>query len=102
MQESPFYEIVLQRGIEQGIERGIEQGIERGIEQGIERGIEQGARETAIKNILTVLNTRFPESDIRQAATALETILGIERLDQLLNTALVGATFSDFLQALHP
>ena len=81
MQESPFYEIVLQRGIEQGIE--------------------QGARETAIKNILTVLNTRFPESDIRQAATALETIFGIERLDQLLNTALVAATFSDFLRALH-
>ena len=26
MQESPFYELVLQRGIEQGIERGIEQG----------------------------------------------------------------------------
>ena len=85
MQESPFYEVVLQRGIT------------RGIEQGIARG----ARETTIKNILTVLNTRFSESDTRPAATALEAILDRERLDQLLNTALVAATFNDFLQALH-
>ena len=60
MQESPFYDIVLQRGVE----RGIQQGVERGIQQGIEQGIERGARETAVKNIITVLNTRFPGSDI--------------------------------------
>ncbi len=81
MQESPFYEVVLQRGITQGIARG--------------------ARETTIKNILTVLDTRFSESDTRPAATALEAIVDKERLDQILNTALVAATFSDFLQALH-
>ena len=96
MQESPFYEIVLQRGIEQGIERGIEQGIERGIE----RGIEQGARETGIKNILAVLKTRFPESDTRPVAVNLEAICDITRLDQLLNAALLASTFNDFLQAL--
>ena len=89
MQESPFYEVVLQRGIT------------RGIEQGIEQGIARGARETTIKNILTVLDTRFPESDTRSAATALAAILDRERLDQLLNTALVAATFNDFWQALH-
>ena len=31
MQKSPFYEHVIQRGIEQGIEQGIERGIEQGI-----------------------------------------------------------------------
>lgn len=86
MQESPFYEVVLQRG----------------ITQGIEQGIARGARETTIKNILTVLDARFPESDTRPAATALEAILDREQLDQLLNTALVAATFNDFLKALHP
>lgn len=80
MQESPFYEIVLQRGIEQGIE--------------------QGARETGIKNILTVLRTRFPESDIHPVAVDLQTIPDITRLDQLLNTALLASNFNDFLQAL--
>ena len=88
MQESPFYEVVLKRGIEQG------------IEQGIERGIERGARETGIKNILAVLRTRFPESDTHPVAVNLETIRDITRLDQLLNTALLASTFNDFLQAL--
>ena len=92
MQESPFYEIVLERGIE----RGIEQGIERGIEQGIARG----AREMGVKNILAVLRTRFPESDTRTVAVALERIREINRLDQLLNTALLADTFNDFSQAL--
>ena len=92
MQESPFYEIVLERGIE----RGIEQGIERGIEQGIARG----AREMGVKNILAVLRTRFPESDTRTVAVVLERIREINRLDQLLNTALLADTFNDFSQAL--
>ena len=34
----PFYDIVLQRGVERGIQQGVEQGIQQGIEQGIERG----------------------------------------------------------------
>lgn len=34
MQESPFYEHVMQRGIEQGIEEGREEGIKQGIQQG--------------------------------------------------------------------
>ena len=84
MQESPFYEIVLRRG----------------IEQGIEQGIELGACKNAVKNILIVLKTRFPESDTRSVSKSLEAILDIERLDHLLNTALLAATFNDFSQAL--
>ena len=116
MQESPFYELVMERGIEQGIERGIEQGIERGIEQGIERGIEQGiergieqgieqgvergARENAIKNILTVLTARFPQRDIQPVKHALEAIRDLDRLTQLLQTAALTHSFEGFLQAL--
>ena len=59
MQESPYYELILQRGIE------------------------QGARETAIKNISAVLTTRFPDSDIHTATQALEGFDDIERLTQL-------------------
>ena len=82
MQESPFYEIVLQRGITQGIVRG--------------------ARETTIKNILTVLDTRFAESDTRPAATALEAIRDRERLDQLLNTALVSRYIQRLFASIAP
>ncbi len=75
MQESPYYELILQRGIE------------------------QGARETAIKNISAVLTTRFPDSDIHTATQALEGFDDIERLTQLFNTALVTPSFKAFLQA---
>jgi flagellar biosynthesis/type III secretory pathway protein FliH len=46
LRESPWYQEILQQGIErgvqQGIERGVQQGIERGVQQGIERGVQQG------------------------------------------------------------
>ena len=56
MQESPFYERVMQRGIEQGIEQGIAQGREQGIAQ----GREQGARQVSIDNTLAILEGTFP------------------------------------------
>ncbi len=36
----------IEQGIEQGIKKGIEQGIKKGIEQGIEKGFEQGITDT--------------------------------------------------------
>ena len=80
MQESPYYDVVLQRGIE--------------------RGIAQGARDIAIKNIISVLTVRFQDTDIQTATDALEAIDDIERLTQLHNTALSTPTFNAFLQAL--
>ena len=80
MQESPYYDLVLQRGIE--------------------RGIAQGGREIAIKNIISVLTMRFKDTDIQTATDALETIDDIERLIQLHNTALSTPNFKAFLQTL--
>lgn len=80
----------------------IELSEQRGIEQGRAQGIEQGARETTVKNILTVLKRRFPESDIRALTQTLEQIGNIEYLEQLLDTALLASTFNDFLGALEP
>ena len=79
MQESPFYEVVMQRGIEQGIE--------------------QGARETSIRNILAVLTARFPQRDPQPAKQALEVISDTDQLMQLLQTAALTPTFEAFLQA---
>ena len=59
MQESPFYKIVEQRGIEKGIEKGYNQGFIKGFEQGVKQGINKGARETSIKNTLSVLTEAF-------------------------------------------
>ena len=59
MQESPYYEIVIPRGVERGV------------------------RETSINNILSVLAERFPQSDVQPVAEALESIQDIDRLTEL-------------------
>ena len=80
MQESPFYEIIIQRGIK--------------------RGIEQGSREMSIKNILSVLTKRFPQQDMRQVEEALEAILSLDRLMQLVDIAVDTPNVEKFLMIL--
>ena len=72
------------------------------LERGIEQGIEQGERKNAIKNILTILTTRFSETDAEVAKQKLESILDIDRLEQLLLTAVKTPNLETFLQALEP
>ena len=80
MQESPFYDIVLQDGIKQGIE--------------------QGERGASIRHIIAVLTTRFPNADIPRATSALESIGDIERLTELHTFAVSVPNFNAFLQVL--
>lgn len=77
MQESPFYQLVIQRGIE------------------------QGAREILIKNILSVLIARFPHSDTEQVEQTLETILNLDRLTELHLIAVQTSSFETFQQVLN-
>ena len=81
MQESPFYEIIIQRGIE--------------------RGIEQGSREMSIKNILSVLTKRFPQQDMRQVAEVLDAITSLDRLIQLIDIAVDTPSVETFLTVLN-
>ncbi len=76
MQESPFYEHIIQRGIE------------------------QGSREMSVKNILSVLTERFPQSDVQPVEQALESIQDIDRLTKLLLTAIDTPSVETFLQVL--
>ncbi len=96
MQESPFYDTVLQSGIKQGMEQGIAQGREQGMEQ----GIAQGVRDTSIRNIIAVLTTRFSDDDIHRATHKLEAIGDIERFTELHTLALSVPNFNAFLIAL--
>ena len=81
MQESPFYEIIIQRGIE--------------------KGIEKGSREVSIKNTLSVLANRFPQQDMQQVAEALEAIMSLDRLMQLHTIALDTPSVETFLMGLN-
>ena len=81
MQESPYYEIVIQRGVE--------------------RGVQQGARETNIKNIVSVLTERFPQSDVQPVVHVLESIQDLDHLTELHRTAVKTSGVEAFLQALN-
>ncbi len=66
MQESPVYERIIQRGIE------------------------QGARQTTIENTLATLEARFPDVDVNALKPSLEAITDLNRLKALnLNASLV-------------
>ncbi len=80
MQESPFYELIIQRGVE--------------------RGVQQGARETSIKNIQAVLTKRFQLSDIQPVAEALESIQDLDRLSELHLIAIDTPSVVAFLQTI--
>ena len=76
LMESPFYEEVIKRWLEQGIERG--------------------AREATIENTLTVVTERFPFADIVALKSRLEGISDIDRLKQLGVAASLVPTFEAF------
>ena len=76
LMESPFYEEVIKRWLEQGIERG--------------------AREATIENTLTVVTERFPFADIVALKSRLEGISDIDCLKQLGVAASLVPTFEAF------
>ena len=80
MQESPFYEHVIQRGIAQGIE--------------------QGARQMSIENTLAILEARFPGADVNALRHRLEAITDINQLKQVSLNASLATSFHDFQEAL--
>jgi len=78
----------------------LERGKAQGIEQGKAQGIEQGTRETTLKNILSILNARFPQNNPQRIQQELELILDTDRLTQLHLRAVQASNFEAFLQAL--
>ena len=102
MQESPFYELVMQRGIERGIEQGFEPGFEQGFKQGFKQGFERGARETTIETTLAILTARFPHADVNALKPTLEAIADLNRLNELNLTASLTPSFQAFQHGLEP
>ena len=102
MQESPFYESVMQRGEQRGIVRGREEGIVLGEKRGIERGIERGARQTRIESTLDILTYRFPSADVNAPSkTTLEAIDDLDRLKQVNLSASIAESLQAFQQFLN-
>jgi len=85
LEESSYYQMILEKGIEKGIERGIERGIEKGIEKGIERGIDKGIAAGRIEEgrrmLRRLLVLRFPGLE---SLPEIDTITDPERIEGLL------------------
>ena len=76
MQESPFYEHVMQRGIE------------------------QGARQMSIESTLATLKQHFPNADIDTLKPILEAIDDLNRLRELNLNASMAESFNAFREHL--
>jgi hypothetical protein len=78
----------------------VKQLIQQGIEEGIQQGIEQRERGYAIKNIITVLEIRFDLHESENLSARLATITDLQRLKQLLRSAVQVSSLEAFEQAL--
>lgn len=76
MQESPFYELMMQRGIELGL------------------------RQAHIKSTIDILSGRFPEDDANVLKPKLEAIEDLDRLDRLTLNASLVTSFREFERQL--
>ena len=73
---------------------------EKFIAEGITQGITQGAKEATLKNLLTVLNAKFHTEAVRALTPALENIDDLQRLEQLLLTAVNAESLETFTEKL--
>ena len=95
-QESSFAQYLK----EQFREQFLKQGIEQGKEQFREQFIEQGGRERAVEDILDVLEIRFGTSVADQFADRIAVIDDLQRLKQLLRSAVQVNRLDDFQRLL--
>jgi len=94
LRESPWYNQILEEGLQRGLERGLEQGLEQGLQQGVLDGRRQ--------DIVHLLRVRFDPTGPRLAAIAeqLAAIEDTERLQDLLVEAMRTASPEAFLEHL--
>ena len=85
MRESPFYEQVMKRW----------------LEEGKQQGIEQGTRKATIENTIAVVTERFPSADTAALQSMLEAISDTECLKALSLTASLAPSFEAFQYKLH-
>ena len=70
------------------------------IERGIEQGRQLGAKENAIANILDLLDVRFDVSTAPDLTSLLEAIDDLQQLRHLFHEALAAEHLENFIHAL--
>jgi predicted transposase YdaD len=91
LRETPLYQYILQRGLQEGREKGMEEGREKGLKQGREEGREEGRRERLAslrQKLLTLVHVRYPNLESLARVRAVELDEPGELEDVLLKVAL--------------
>ncbi len=70
------------------------------IERGIEQGRQLGAKESTIACILAILDARFDVNTVPNLASLLETIDDLQQLRRLFHEALAVEHLENFIHAL--
>jgi predicted transposase YdaD len=88
LRESPWYQEILQKGVEQGREQGLQQGREQGLQQGREQALRQGQYSTIALGLELKFGTEglqlMPEIQQIEDMAILEAIVqGIKTLNTL-------------------
>ncbi|NJL00652.1 MAG: DUF4351 domain-containing protein [Spirulinaceae cyanobacterium SM2_1_0] len=90
LEDSSFYQFILQKGRQQGLQ----QGLQEGLQQGLQEGLQQGERNQAILMALRLLHRQFgllpaaTEQQIRNLSLAqlevlMEALLDFSQLQDL-------------------
>ena len=74
--------------------------MKQGIEKGIEQGIEQGERKSTLEDILEILEIRFDLSEAHPLSTRIAAIDDLQRLKQLLRSAVQVSSLEAFEHVL--
>ena len=82
------------------MKQGIEKGREEGREEGIEQGIERGQRKSTLEDLMDVLEIRFGLGEAHPISDRIAAIDDLQRLKQLLRSAVQVSSLAEFEQAL--
>ncbi len=100
MQESPFFQHVIQEATTEAKKEAYKEGMEQGIKNGKEQGVEQGEKKGTIQSIMALLENQFQPDAVQVLEPTLEGIDDLQRLRELLLAASQVNSLETFMQFL--
>ena len=86
--------------LEHLMEKPLMEAREEAFQEAFQEGIKIGKRESAITNLIEVLEARFDDSDVALFKPVFDAITDLQLLKKLHRTALCAPTFDDVIQTL--
>lgn len=82
------------------MEQPLAEARQKALQEGFQEGRALGMREAAVHSLMTVLDVRFQDSNVQILKPTFEAITDLQRLDQLLLTAVQASTIEEVVRTL--